>query len=189
MIKIDDKLVSDDLRTVRFVCDLSACKGACCVEGDAGAPLDEDELEIIERIYPAVRPYLSEKSQAVIEEKGTWIKVDGEYETPLINGRECAYVIEENGVSLCGIEKAHREGKVAWLKPISCHLYPVRIKQMRSIEIEAVNYDAWSICRPACANGQKLQVPVYKFLKAPLTRKFGEEFYRKLEDIFDNFEE
>lgn len=187
MIKIEDKLVSDELRTAHFVCDLGACKGACCVEGDAGAPLDEDELPILERIYPDVAPYLSQTSRRAIREQGPWVKVDGDYETPLIDGKECAYVIfDESGTSLCGIEKAYREGKVDWPKPISCHLYPVRIKKLQSIEVEALNYDTWSICLPACDLGKKLKVPLYKFLEGPLTRKFGEKFYRTMADIFDH---
>ena len=188
MIKIDDKLVSDELRTAQFVCDLSACKGACCVEGDAGAPVEPKERKIMERIYPEVRPYLSEKSQQIIAEQGTWILEAGEFETPLINGRACVYVIEENGVTLCGIEKAYLDGKIDWPKPVSCHLYPVRVSKMKAIEIEAVNYDNWSICHAACTNGKRLKVPVYKFLKAPLIRKFGTEFYDRLADIFENME-
>jgi hypothetical protein len=190
MIKIDDKLVSEDLRTVHFVCDLGACKGACCVEGDAGAPLEAEELPILQEIYQDVAPYLSQTSRRAIREQGLWTEEEeGEYETPLVEGKECAYVVLENNTAYCGIERAYRDGKINWPKPISCHLYPVRIKQLRSIEVQSLNYDTWSICLPACANGKKLKVPLYRFLREPLTRKFGEKFYRQMTEIFEAMDE
>jgi hypothetical protein len=186
MIKIQDKLVSEDLRTVHFVCDLGACKGACCVEGDSGAPLDADELPILEEIFQDVAPYLSPASRRAIREQGLWTEeYEGEYETPLVEGKECAFVIFENSTAYCGIERAYRDGKITWSKPISCHLYPVRIKKLHSIEVEALNYDTWSICKPACAHGNKLKVPLYRFLREPLTRKFGEKFYKQMVEIFE----
>ncbi|MEM1000032.1 MAG: DUF3109 family protein, partial [Bacteroidota bacterium] len=182
------KLVSDELRSVHFVCDLHACKGACCVEGDSGAPLDPEEREILENIYPQVAPYLSETSRAAIYEQGPWVKDDEGYGTPLVAGKECAYVIHgSDGMAHCGIERAYRDGRIDWPKPISCHLYPVRIKPLGSIEVQALNYDTWDICKPACTLGKELKVPLYKFLKAPLIRKYGERFYRTMEDIFDHW--
>lgn len=186
MIKIGDHLVSEELREHKFVCDLNACKGACCVEGDAGAPLAPEELQILEDIYPEVEPYLSEKSKASILEQGVWVQDGpGFYETPLVDGKECSYVIFEDGTSWCGIEKAWKEGKIDFQKPISCHLYPIRITELKSVGMDALNYDRWSICNAACHLGEKLKVPVYKFLKAPLQRKYGEAFYQELCEIME----
>ncbi|HEX2898528.1 MAG TPA: DUF3109 family protein [Bacteroidia bacterium] len=189
MLVIDDKLVSEDLLRVEFVCDLEACKGACCVEGDLGAPLDADELPILDEIYAAVDPYLNEKSRRAIAQQGKYVQYeDGTAYTPLVDHRECAYVVFKEGKALCGIEMAHKDGKIPFLKPISCHLYPVRLKNMVMMEMEAVNYDRWDICSPACKLGKQLKVPVYKFLKGPLTRKFGEEFYQKMCAVLEAYE-
>jgi hypothetical protein len=181
MIEIDDTLISEEILENDFVCNLDACKGACCVEGDAGAPVEDEEVEILKRIYHKVAPYLSEQGRQAIEAQGTAIRgSDGEWETPLINGGECAYVVrDEKGIVLCGIEQAYREGKIDWKKPISCHLYPIRLKQYTSFI--AVNYDRWSICKDACILGRKLQVPIYKFVREALIRKFGEQWYQQLE--------
>lgn len=185
MIKIQEKLISTELFKEEFACNLMACKGACCIEGDAGAPLEAEECEILDEIYPQVAPYLSEQSQKAIEEQGKWVKEpDGELETPLVKGKECAYVIFENDIAFCGIEKAWREGKIEWQKPISCHLYPIRVTKMLRVGMEALNYDRWSICNPACAEGKKLGLPVFRFLKAPLTRRYGESFYQELEEVY-----
>ena len=181
MVQIEDTIISEDIFDYDFVCNLDACKGECCVEGVAGAPVEEDEVVIMKEIYPEVAPYLTEKGRKAIEEQGTSIVgEDGEWETPLIDGGECAYVIrDEKGVVLCGIEQAYREGKIDWKKPISCHLYPIRLKTYPSFV--AVNYERWSICKDACILGRKLQVPVYKFVREALIRKFGEEWYEQLE--------
>ncbi len=181
MIEIEDKILSRDLFEKKFVCDLNACKGACCVEGSSGAPLTEEEIHILEDIYDEVKPYLPQKGIKAIEKQGHWvIDADGDYTTPLVGEeKECAYTIFENGMALCGIEKAYKEGKIAFKKPISCHLYPIRITQYK--KFEALNYDVWHLCKPACACGEKLQVPVYKFLKEAITRKYGEEFYSMVE--------
>jgi hypothetical protein len=180
MMKVGEILVSDDVREKEFVCNLEKCKGACCVEGDFGAPLDEDELAILEEIYPKVKPYLSKEGIAVIEKTGTHtVDEDGDLVTPVIDGRECVYAIyDKKGVLKCGIEQAYYDGKVSWKKPISCHLYPIRITKKK--EFEALNYHKWHICSPACALGKELQVPVYKFLKDPLIRKYGEAWYEDL---------
>jgi hypothetical protein len=185
MIKVRDVLISDDIRDKEFVCNLEKCKGACCVEGDFGAPLDEGELQILEDIYPAVKPYLTPKGIKTIEKEGTHtIDDDGEYCTPVIEGRECAYsVYDKKGILKCGIEQAYYDGKITWKKPISCHLYPIRITSKKSFE--ALNYHKWHICSPACALGKELQVPVYKFLKDPLIRKYGPEWYAELEKVIE----
>ncbi len=185
MIEIDGKLLSLDLFTKDFVCNLSACKGACCVEGNAGAPVEKEEAAILEEIYPKVAPYLNEKGRAAIEAQGTSVQGHGELETPLVDGAECAYVVfEENGTAHCGIEKAYLDGAVSWKKPISCHLYPIRVAKYSSFE--ALNYDRWSICSDACALGAELQVPVFRFLKEPLIRKYGPEFYSELEKVAED---
>jgi hypothetical protein len=180
MIKIGDVLVSDDIAEKEFVCNLEKCKGACCVEGDFGAPLEDDELKILRDIYPEVKPYLSEKGIKAIERQGTYVlDDDGDWSTPTIGGRECAYSIyDDKGVLKCGIEQAYYDGRIDWKKPISCHLYPVRITKKKNCE--AVNYHKWSICSPACSLGKELQVPLYKFLKEALVRKYGEEWYNEL---------
>lgn len=181
MIKVDNILLTDDIKDVHFVCDLKACQGACCVQGDSGAPLEQKETRILEKIYPEVKPYLSKASRKAIKQQGTWIlDTDGDPSTPLVNGQECAYTIFEEGTAFCGIEKAHLEGKIKFKKPISCHLYPIRVHEFKNVAIESLNYDKWSICDPACKLGASLQVPLYKFLKEPLIRKYGAEWYAQL---------
>jgi hypothetical protein len=183
MIVIDDKYISDDVVEKNFVCNLNACKGACCVAGDCGAPLEEEELKILKKIYPKVKPFLRPQGIEEIEHTGlhTWDDEHG-HVTPIVNGAICAYAtIDDNGIVGCGIEKAWKAGAIDYRKPISCHLYPIRITKYETFE--AVNYDKWSICKPACKLGNQLQVPVYKFLKEAITRKYGEEFYEVLDKI------
>jgi len=181
MIQIDDKLLSEDLFSEHFVCDLSACKGACCVEGDAGAPLLEDEIDKLEDNLSEIMPFLNEQGKAAITKAGAFVvDVDGEYVTPLVKGKECAYAtFDENGIAKCGIEQAHRAGKSDFLKPVSCHLYPIRVHQGKYHE--ALNYHRWPICAPACECGSKLKVKVFRFLKEAIIRAYGAEFYEKLE--------
>lgn len=180
MLKVDDILVSDQVITEKFICDLSKCKGACCVEGESGAPLEEDELKALEKVYPKVKPYLTDKGINAIEAQGYYIKDDDdEWVTPLMwPGGPCAYTIFENGIALCGIEKAYRDKKIKFNKPISCHLYPIRILKTKSGD--ALNYHEWEVCNPACKLGKKEKVRVYEFLKTALTRKYGEAWYNKL---------
>lgn len=183
MFQLGKTIVSEDIIDKDFVCNLSACKGACCIDGDAGAPLEEEETKILEEIYLKVKPFLREEGIKVIEEQGTFITTDfGDLETPLINGADCAYVIfDEKNTALCAIEEAYNQGEVDWKKPVSCHLYPIRIKQYSSFA--AVNYNKWHICDDACSLGKELQVPVYKFVKEALVRKFGEAWYADLEAV------
>ncbi len=177
MIVNGKTVISDDIKEQSFVCDLSKCKGACCVEGDLGAPLDNNELEILDSIYESVRPYLSESGRDAIEAQGKYIyDSDGEYSTPTIDGKECAYAIHgENNILKCGIEAAWMDGMTSFQKPISCHLYPVRVTKYD--DYDALNYDRWPICSDACTLGEKLQVPVYKFVKDALIRKYGSAWY------------
>ncbi|WMI66882.1 DUF3109 family protein [Aestuariibaculum sp. YM273] len=187
MFQLGKTIVSEDIIEKEFACNLSACKGACCVDGDAGAPLDKEEAQILKDIYPKVKPYLRQEGIDVIESQGTSVtsEDDGELETPLINGADCAYVIyDEKDVALCGIEAAYRNGDVDWKKPVSCELYPIRVQDYS--EFSAVNYHKWQICDDACSLGKELQVPVYKFVKDALIRKFGEDWYMELEKIADS---
>jgi hypothetical protein len=183
MISIDKTIISDDIADKFFVCDLMKCKGACCVEGDMGAPLAFEETLILEEIYDEVKPFLSKDGVEHINKFGTSVACeDGDYVTPTLgNNRECAYAIyDEKNILKCGIEQAYLAGKINYQKPISCHLYPIRITQYD--EFEALNYERWNICKPACSNGADLGVPIYKFLKGPLIRKYGEVWYKKLCD-------
>lgn len=180
---IKDTLISDDLYERKFVCDLSACKGACCIEGDSGAPLEEEECSKLDDVYDQVKPYMRPEGIAEIEKNGTYVMdVDGDLVTPLVNNRECAYVFfGEDGGTRCAIEAAHRDGKIDWKKPISCELFPVRIKEYPTFT--AVNVQFLDICSCACDLGKKLEIPVYKFLKEPLIKKFGPDWYEQMEKI------
>ena len=183
MFQIGKTIISEEIIENDFVCNLNACKGACCIDGDAGAPLEDEETEILVDIYSAVKPFLRSEGIKAIEEQGAFVKgEDGEWETPLINGSECAYVVlSENGITKCGLEEAYNQGVTTWRKPVSCHLYPVRVKEYT--ELTAVNYHKWEICDPACSLGTALKVPIYKFVKEALIRKFGETWYSELEEV------
>lgn len=182
MILINNTIISDDLIEKQFVCNLEKCKGACCVEGDSGAPLEDDETEILDSIFESVKPYMDKEGIIEVEKQGKWVTdSDGDKVTPLIGaGGRCAYVtFDKKGVALCTIEQAYNDGKVKWKKPLSCHLYPVRIKKMKTYD--AVNYDKRDVCSPACKFGKELGVEVFKFLKEPLIRKYGADWYNQLE--------
>ena len=183
MIQIDDKIVSQDLFEVLFVCDYDTCKGECCVEGDSGAPLEPGEAEELRRCLPEVRHLLSPAALEVIEEQGvSYFDEDGDEVTSIVRGRDCVFTTyDEQGRCACALEKVYNEGKTTFIKPISCQLYPVRLTKYPSFT--AVNYHKWSICKCALKLGRKLQVPVYQFLRAPLIRAFGEEFYSQLEEV------
>lgn len=181
MIAIDDILISDQVVEEQFVCDLDKCKGGCCVDGDAGAPLENDELKELNTVYNEVAPYLSEEAKNIIEKNGKYV-YDKEFGwvTPTVGNGMCAYgLVDKKGIVKCAIEQAYSDGKISWKKPISCHLFPVRIKKTRKGEM--VNYEPREdLCAAACTLGKKLKVPVYQFLKEPLIRKYGEEFYNAL---------
>ena len=181
MIEIDDKIVSADLLREYFACDLAACKGICCVEGNAGAPLEMDEVDTLEEEYPNYKPYMTPEGIRAVEAQGFMVvDEDGDYTTPLVDDAECAYAYTEEGIPFCAIEKAFREGKTTFRKPISCHLYPIRIGDYGPYK--AVNYHRWDVCRAAVELGRKKGVPVYRFLREPLIRKFGEDWYHELEE-------
>lgn len=180
MIILDNAVISDDIKEQLFTCDLKKCKGACCVEGDLGAPLEAEELPIMDEILDKVKPYLSGEGLAAIEEHGPYIlDEEGDYSTTTVNNKECAFAIyDEQKILKCGIEQAQLDGKTDFKKPISCHLYPIRITKYD--HYDALNYDRWDICSAACILGEKLGLPVYKFLKEALTRKYGEAWYAEL---------
>lgn len=188
MFQIDNTLVSEEILEKDFVCNLSACKGACCVGGQAGAPLEENETELLSELLPKVKPFLTQEGWAAIKRQGAFVKgSDGEWETPLVDDKQCAYVIyDENKVAKCGLEAAFDAGATSWKKPISCHLYPVRTKKYSAFT--AVNYHKWEICDPACSLGAELKVPIYKFVKESLIRKFGAAWYAELEEVAANHE-
>ena len=181
MIEIDDKIVSLDLLRECFLCDLQRCKGLCCVEGNAGAPLEAEEVAMLEAEYGHYRPYLTGEGIAAIEQQGFMVPdEEGDRTTPLVNGAQCAYAYTENGVTLCAVERAYREGRCGFRKPISCHLYPIRVVRFSNGTL-GLNYHRWEVCRPAVACGRRAGIPVYKALREPIIRRFGEEFYKALE--------
>ena len=184
MIIIQEILVSEEIVEEQFLCDLNACKGACCWEGEAGAPVEKAELEILDRIYEDVKPFLLPEGIKAIEEQGKYIyDADWEsYETTLVNNGPCAYMsYSELGIAQCGIERAWKAGVTDFRKPISCQLYPIRVSKNEIADFEALNYSRWDICSAACDAGKKAKLPVYKFLKDALVRKYGEDFYEELD--------
>jgi hypothetical protein len=197
MLIIQDKyLISDDVVREQFICNLDACKGACCWEGDAGAPLEPEEIATLERIYPDLKPFLSAAGIAELEKQGRaveFIDIDNNEQfmgTPLINRGPCAYLTKDgNGLASCGIELAWKAGAVDFQKPISCHLYPIRAEKSKNSDMVMLNYDRWDICLEACKKGRDNNVAVYEFLKEPLIRAYGEEFYEELEGAADYLRE
>jgi len=180
MLLIENTLVSEDVTEKKFVCDLKACKGICCVKGDSGAPLEDEEIELLEKDFEKIKPFLRYEGIKAIENKGKYY-IDAEHDkvTMLIEGKECAYTLfDEEGIASCGIEKAYEAGATSFRKPMSCWLYPVRTKKMDGMQ--AVNYDVWDICKPAVIFGEKHNIHAYKFLKEPLIKKYGEEWYAQL---------
>lgn len=191
MIEVEEGILfSEELFERKFVCDLSACKGACCVEGESGAPLSEEEDRRINELLPLIEPYLNEQGKATIAEQGvSTVDLDGELVTAIVGGvAECAFtVFEKDGTAKCGIEQAFNDGAIEFRKPASCHLYPIRVSQLNG-GVKALNYHHWPICAPACDCGSKLNVPAFKFLKHAITENFGAGFYAKLELIFEQWE-
>lgn len=181
MLQIQDTIVSFDVLERRFLCDLTKCKGICCIEGDSGAPLEDEEIPILERLVDVVWDQLSEESKAVIKEQGVWYTDEmGDKVTSIVNGKECVFTtIDKDGMCKCALEVAYREGRSDFYKPISCHLYPVRLDKVG--DNIAVNYHKWDVCKCARKLGSINDLPVYKFLKEPLIRRFGQEWYDELE--------
>ena len=188
MIVIDNILISEDVIEKKFVCDLNACKGLCCEDGAAGAPLEKEELAIIDAVFEVIKPYLTPDAIKEIEKKGRYV-FDAEYDwvTPTLDSDKeiCVYGTRaENGQIICAFEKAYYDKKIEWKKPISCHLYPILAKKGKHGDYERVNYEPRQVlCSGGCKLGEKLQVPAYQFLKEPLIRKYGEDFYEALDSI------
>lgn len=183
MLIVGNVLVSEELIDKCFCCDISQCNGACCVDGDLGAPITPDEVAEIEDYYPDFQKYMTEEGVAVVEDGGTFVFTGGDsFDTPLMESNNaCAYVCFEDGVAKCAIEKCFRNGEIPFRKPISCYLYPIRVSRVG--EYDALNYDHWSICKTAVENGNRLKLPVYKFLKEPLIAKYGAEWFEELEEM------
>jgi len=179
MIAIENTLISDEIFTEFFCCNLDACKGNCCVAGDAGAPLNEDEIQYLENHIDIIKPYLTEKGRETIENTGVFeIAPDNTAVTPLVDRAECAYLVfAENGIAECAIERAFEDGKITYQKPISCHLYPIRISKVG--EFDALNYERWMICNEARIAGKDKEIKIFQFLKTPLIRKYGSEWYKQ----------
>lgn len=191
MIQHGNVLLSEELFGNEFTCNLDACKGACCEQGDSGAPLTPEEAKLIAKHYKAIEPYMSERGKQAVKEQGhtSVVDMDGELVTPLVQEfAECAFAKkDEHGVWKCGIENAYHDGKIPFNKPISCHLYPIRVKKTRTYD--ALNYDRWDICDPACVLGAKLGMPTFRFVKHALVRAYGEEWYDELELIYEAWKE
>ena len=188
MIQIGKTIVSQVAFEHAFCCDLTKCKGACCVEGDAGAPLAESEVQILEEIQSAIQPFLRPEGIQSIMDQGVAIQEpNGEWVTPLVDGKECAYVVFDGGVAKCGIEQAAAAGAVEWPKPISCHLYPIRVTKYQ--EFDALNVHHWKVCAPACSLGNELKLPVFRFLKEALVRAYGADWMEEAEAVYEHLEE
>ncbi len=187
MLQIDNTLISFDIFDKYFVCDLTACHGGCCVEGDSGAPLAPDEPEILDSIYQQVKPYMTIDGVETVERAGKWVvDFEGDKVTPLVKNKHCAYTYQQNGITFCAIEKAFIDGKIDFRKPVSCHLFPIRIAKYDGFE--AVNYERNKLCLAARIKGERLGVPLYVFLKEPLIRRFGHQWYEQLCIAANEFE-
>lgn len=192
MIIVQNVLLSDDIIEEQFLCNLNACKGCCCWEGDFGAGLEKEEIDILQTEYDNIAPYLTEAGRSAIEKGGVYDCYEDEqdYGTPLLKNGACVYLTyDEQGIGKCGIEAAYRDGATSFKKPISCHLYPIRVKKSVKSNYEIMNYDRWDICSAACKLGKEKQLPVYKFVKEALIRKYGEGFYEELEAVAENIQE
>ena len=179
MIQLEDKIISIDIFNKYFLCDLKSCKGACCVEGDAGAPISSEEERELKKILNDIKPYMNEEGIKAIEANGVAVlDADNDLTTTLVNNKECAFSFKEKGIVKCSIERAYNDGKITFKKPISCHLFPIRTTTYK--DFEAINYEQIKICKSACECGNKLKVPLYIFLKEPLIRKYGKDWYGEL---------
>lgn len=181
MVQIGDTIVSFDIFKEKFCCNMDACKGACCIEGDAGAPLEEEEVKELEKVLPVIWEDLSDEARAVIERQGvSYVDEEGDLVTSIVNGKDCVFTCyDAKGHCLCAIEKAYRAGKTGFYKPVSCHLYPIRVSNYASFK--ALNYHRWNVCKAAVLLGRQQGIPVYRFLKEPLVRQFGGAWYQELE--------
>jgi hypothetical protein len=181
MIQIQDVIVSFDVLTKEFCCDLAACKGACCIDGDAGAPVTKDEIAAIEELLPIIWEELSPEAKQVIKDQGiSYTDPEGETVISIVNGKDCVFTChDEKGYCYCSIERAFRQGRCQFVKPVSCHLYPIRVKKLG--DGWGLNYNRWDVCHAAVLKGQKEHLPLYKYLKEPLIRRFGNEWYQELE--------
>lgn len=189
MIQIDDTIISIDCLSEKFCCDLDACAGACCIEGDAGAPVDLDEVEQLEAALPVVWNDLSASAQTVIDKQGVaYTDEEGDLVTSIVNSKDCVFTCyDEKGCCFCALEKAYRAGKTNFYKPLSCHLYPIRLKKIG--DMTALNYHRWDVCKAAVCKGEQLNLPVYRFLKEPLIRCFGQAWYDELEKAVEELKE
>ena len=179
MISLPPALISDDLKEVLFCCDLQQCKGACCIEGDAGAPLEEEEISLLDDYLEEIKPFMTPEGIEEVDRIGVFdYDAEGKFVTPLIKGGECAYIFFEKGIAGCAVEAAFQQRKIPFPKPLSCHLYPVRISQ--SGVSDAVNYHRWMICEKALEKGRRETIHLYQFLKDALIRKYGEVWYNEL---------
>lgn len=190
ILQVGDVLLSSDILTEHFCCDLDACGGACCIEGDAGAPITKEEEAQLERVLPAVWHDLDPRAQKVLNKQGvSYRDPEGELVTSIVGGKDCCFTCyNEKGICLCATDRAHREGRINWSKPISCYLYPIREKKL-SNGLIALNYDRWAVCHPAVKLGRELQLPIYQFLREPLIRRFGEAWYAELEQLVASLKE
>ncbi|MBO7468126.1 MAG: DUF3109 family protein [Bacteroidaceae bacterium] len=185
MVQVGEAIVSFDMLKEPFCCDLSCCKGVCCIEGDAGAPVTIDEVAAIENLLPEIEQHLSPEAKDVISKQGVaYTDASGDLVTNIVNGKDCVFTCYgSDGCCYCAIERAFREGRTSFMKPLSCHLYPIRISKVGSYK--ALNYNRWDICKAAVIKGKREDIPVYKFLKEPLIRCFGEEWYNELETVVE----
>ena len=189
MIQVGDVVVSWDVLREKFICDLEACKGQCCIEGDAGAPVELDEIEKLEEVLPVIWDDLSPQAREIIEKQGVvYTDIEGDLVTSIVNNKDCVFTCyDEKGCCYCAIEKAYRSGKTDFYKPVSCHLYPIRVGNYGVYK--AVNYNRWGICKAAILLGQRENMPVFRFLKEPLVRKFGVEWYDELELVVNELKQ
>lgn len=184
LIEVGGVVLTTELFTECFCCDLDACKGICCVEGDSGAPLTMDEVGELENVLDDVWPDLSAKAQSLLDTQGVaYTDCEGDLVTSIVNGKDCVFTCYgKDGCCFCATDKAFREGRTAWPKPISCALYPIREKKIGQTLV-GLQYHRWDVCRPAVEKGRQLNLPIYRFLKEPLIRRFGEAWYEELCEV------
>ena len=188
IIQVGSVLVSPDIFTEKFCCDLDKCKGQCCVEGDAGAPVTLDEIGGIEDSLDTVWTDMSASAQAIVDKQGVaYVDQEGDLVTSIVNGKDCVFTCYESGCCLCALERAYRAKKTDFVKPISCALYPIRVKDFNNGTV-GINYNRWDVCKDAVVKGKGLNLPIYKFLEGPLTRRFGAEWYKELCDVAEQLE-